>query len=259
MRTVLLQLERLRRHYEVSVRSYDQVSLLDLSHSLRVWVELKGPLTKLAPKFSTTLAFKTAMPAKKVLKAVRGKRFVFSYMSGSVITYASKGNVSSLPDFGPNTPVHSTMKMMMNSNGSLELSQIGIVGMLVEQPLLKYFGVENQTRCNYAQWLGSEVVRVCYPAETGILKVVSVNREMIVKRVANTLDGSHPSAASGNNEGNNAFDETVHHLLQYQVAGLPLPYFILLKIAQDILDIAPTLLGVGPAQQGGQRVAHPTI
>jgi hypothetical protein len=136
--------------------------------------------------------------------------------------------------------------MMVNSNGSLELSQIGIVGMLVEQPLLKYFGVENKTRCNYMQWLGSEVVRVCYPNEKGILKVVSINREMIVKRVANTLDGSHPSAASGSHEGSNAFDEAVHHLLQYQVAGLPLPYFIILKIAQDILDIAPAFLGVDP-------------
>jgi hypothetical protein len=248
VRTVLLQLERLRRHYEVSVRSYDQVSLLDLSHSLRVWVELKGPLTKLAPKFSTTLAFKTAMPAKKVLRGVRGKRFVFSYMPGGVITYANKGHVTSLPDFGPGIPVESTCKMMVNTNGSLELSQIAFVGMLLEQPLLGSFGVEDQTRCNYAQWLGSETVRVCYPDKTGVLKVVSLNREMIVKRVANTLDGSHPSAASGNNEGNNAFDETVHHLLQYQVAGLPLPYFILLKIAQDILDIAPTLLGVALTQ-----------
>jgi hypothetical protein len=248
VRTVLLQLERLRRHYEVSVRSYDQVSLLDLSHSLRVWVELKNPLTKLAPKFSTTLAFKTAMPAKRVLKAVRGKRFVFSYMPGGVITYAHKGNVLSLPDFDPETPVQSTAKIMMHIDGALELSQIGIVGMVVEQPLLKSFGVEDQTRCNYAQWLGSEVVRVCYPVETGTLKVVSINREMIMKRVANTLDGSHPSAASEDNAGDNTFDDAVHHLLQYRVAGLPLPYFILLKIAQDILDIAPNLLGVELAQ-----------
>jgi hypothetical protein len=188
------------------------------------------------------------MPAKKVLKAVRGKRFVFSYMPGGVITYANKGNVLSLPDFEPGTPVQSTAKMMMRTDGALELSQIGIVGMIVEQPLLKSFGVEDQTRCNYTQWLGSEVVRVCYPIETGTLKVVSINREMIVKRVANTLDGSHPSAATEDNAGDNAFDDAVHHLLQYQVAGLPLPYFILLKIAQDILNIAPTLLGVPPAQ-----------
>ena len=33
MQTVLLQLERLRRHYTTAVRTYDHVSLLDLSHN----------------------------------------------------------------------------------------------------------------------------------------------------------------------------------------------------------------------------------
>lgn len=76
MQTVLLHLERLRRHYEAAVRAYDHVSLLDLSHSLRRWTELKTPLIQLAPRFSTTLAFKTAIPAKKVLRAARGRTFV---------------------------------------------------------------------------------------------------------------------------------------------------------------------------------------
>ena len=76
MNTVFLHLERLRRHYEVAVRTYDQVSLLDLSHALRVWTELKKPLQSLAPKFSNAIAFKTGVPAKKVLKAARGHNYV---------------------------------------------------------------------------------------------------------------------------------------------------------------------------------------
>ena len=62
----------------------------------------------------------------------------------------------------------------------------------------------------------------------------------MVKRVANTLDGSHASLAAY--ESDNRFDPAVRHLLHYQVGGLPLPYFVLLKIAQDILSIAKKLL-----------------
>ena len=62
------------------------------------------------------------------------------------------------------------------------------------------------------------------------------------KRVANTLDGSHPSAGGGGDT-DNVFDAPVQHLLKYQMGGLPLPYFILLKIAQDILDVSPKIPG----------------
>jgi len=65
---VVLHLERLRRHYELAVRTYDHISLLDLSHSLRMWVELKTPLTTIAPKFASAISFKTATPLKKYLK-----------------------------------------------------------------------------------------------------------------------------------------------------------------------------------------------
>lgn len=249
MQTVLLQLERLQRHYGISVRSYDQVSLLDLSHSLRMWTELKSALPKVAPLFATTLAFKTAIPAKKVLRAARGTRFVFSYMPGGVSTYASNGHIVSGPELGEsNAPVTLGAAVKINEDGSMELKNYCIVGASFEQPLIKALQAEDQTRCNYVQWLGSEAVRVCSPTEAGDLKTVTISREMIVKRVANTLDGSHPSAAGGSNEGENSFDAAVHHLLKYQMGGLPLPYFILLKIAQDILSIAPKLLGLDSAK-----------
>jgi hypothetical protein len=231
------------------MRSYDQVSLLDLSHSLRVWTELKTVLPKIAPKFGTTLAFKTALPAKKVLRAARGNRFVFAYMPGGVITHASNGHIASGPELGqPNSDFTLGAAVKLNSDGSMELKNYCIVGTSFEQPLIKALEAEDQTRCNYMQWMGSEAARLCYPTDVGALKTVSISREMIVKRVANTLDGSHPSAADSVNDGENSFDAAVHHLLQYQMGGLSLPYFILLKIAQDILSVAPKLLAVDSAQ-----------
>jgi hypothetical protein len=97
--------------------------------------------------------------------------------------------------------------------------------------------------------MGAEAVRLSFPTGTGDLKSLAISREMIIRRVANTLDGSHPSAATTTGGTENSFDPAVHHLLKYQMGGLPLPYFILLKIAQDILEIAPKLLAA-PGKKG---------
>jgi len=241
MQTIALHLERLRRHYEAAVRTYDHVSLLDLSHTLRIWVELKQELPKLAPAFGTTASFKTAIPAKKVLKASKGAKYVFSYMPGGVITYCSSGHLASGPEMDGGAGDFSAGISVKIGEDHIWLNKFCIVGRSFDQPLIKALENETITRCNYAQWLGSEAVRVSFTREDGTPTVTALAREMIVKRVANTLDGSHASIAAY--EADNKFDPAVHHLLKYHVGGLPLPYFVLLKIAQDILSIAPRLLG----------------
>lgn len=243
MRTVLLHLERLRRHYDVAVRTYDQVSLLDLSHTLRVWSELKKPLQSIAPKFSKAIAFKTGIPAKKILKASRGKCYVFSYLPGGVITYASKGNLASGPGMGPNDGDFALGIAVKPMDTHIELGKFAYVSTAFDQPLIKALDAEIVTRCTFMQWMGAEAVRVAYVNQNGMYEPVAISREMIIKRVANTLDGSHPSAAGGG-DADNTFDPPIHHLLQYQVGGLPLPYFILIKVAQDILEVAPRLLTI---------------
>jgi len=137
---------------------------------------------------------------------------------------------------------------MLRADGAMELKNYYLVGLCFDQRLVKALGAEDVTCCNYMQWMGAEAVRLSYPAEEGALKKLVITREMIVRRVANTLDGSHPSAAGKNEDMENGFDAAVHHLLQYQMGGLPLPYFILLKIAQDILATAPRLLGIPEAE-----------
>lgn len=241
MKTIALQLERLRRHYEAAVRTYDEISFLDLSHSLRIWMDLKPELPKLAPSFGTSMAFKTAIPAKKVLKAAKGYRHVFSYMPGGVITYCSNGNLVSSPEMNEGAGDFSTGIAVKVGQDHIWLNKFCVVGRSFDQPLIKALEAETTTRCNYMQWLGSEVVRVSFPLADGSLKSTAISRETLVRRVANTLDGSHPSLTI--TESDNSIDPAVHHLLQYQVGDLPLPYFILLKVAQDILTISPKLLG----------------
>lgn len=243
MNTVLLHFERLRRHYEVAVRTYDQVSFLDLSHALRVWTELKKPLQSLAPKFSNAIAFKTGGPAKKVLKAARGHNYVFCYMPGGVITYASKGHLASGPGMGASDSDFTLGIAVKPTASQIELGKFALVTTSFDQPIIKALDSEAVTRCTFMQYLGAEAVRVAFQDQrkNGQYETVAISREMIIKRVANTLDGSHPSATGGGKV-DNTFDAPIHHLLQYQVGGVPLPYFILLKIAQDILEVGQKLI-----------------
>ncbi len=245
MNKILLQLERLRRHYKAAVANYDEVSLLDLSHTLRIWVELKKPLVSLAPEFSQSIFFKTGLPAKKILHAARGHKFVFSYMPGGIKTYAAKGHLVSGPDMEEGAGNYSIGIAVRLLPEFMELGKFCVVGTSFDQSLVKVMSQETVSRCCYGPWLASEAVRLSFQRNgSGSLETVSISREMLVKRVANTLDGSHPSDAGGDID--NTFDAPVHHLLKYKIGGLPLPYFILLKIAQDILHVSPKIPGAPP-------------
>lgn len=97
--------------------------------------------------------------------------------------------------------------------------------------------------------MGAEAVRLRFPDDLGNLTMLMISREVIINRVANTLDGSHPSAAPDPRNGKDKFDPAIKHLLQYKLGGLPLPYIILLKIAQEILANAGKLLGIPEPQR----------
>lgn len=236
---VVPHLERLRRHHEAASRTYDHVSFLDLSHALRIWVDLKQALPNAFPSFSTTLSFKTASPPKKILKHVRGCQYVFSYMPGSVITHASNGALVGIPPIGEKYSAGIRVRGL--GTDSVEMGRFCVIAKTLDEPMIKALEGEIVTRCNYIQWLSSDAVRMCYVNSSNQMTPLSLSREILIKRVANTLDGSHPSLAAGVGC-DNKFDEPIHHLLKFQWGGLPLPYLVLLKIAQDILEVAPRLI-----------------
>jgi hypothetical protein len=169
MKSVLLQLERLRRHYDVAVHTYDDVAFLDLAHILRVWTELKRPLLGLSPNFSTTESFRTAIPAKKILRAARGHRYVFSYMPGGAITYANRGDLASGPQMGPHDKFTIGIAVRVMP-GYMELGKYCYVSTDFDQELVKALEAESVTHCTYMQWLGAEAVRLSYPGRDGKLK-----------------------------------------------------------------------------------------
>lgn len=229
-----LQLERLRRHYEHAVRTYDEISLLDLAHSLRLCAELKHPLREIAPSFFDT-GFETGRPVSRVLHAARGHQYVFAYMPGGVVTRACRGDVASFPEMHGDFTSGISVRP---SPGQIELDHYCVVGAALDAKLIKALKCASIKRCNYLDWLGAETVRLCYPGEDQAFVHASLCREVLIKRVANTHGGSHPAAVDPEDNGNE-FDLAVRYLMKYKMGGLPLPYFVLLKIAQDILAVAP--------------------
>jgi len=241
MHIVNLHLERLRRHYDVAVRTYDVISFWDLTHSLRIWADLKRTLNAEIPAFASTLAFKTGIPAKKIRRLARGHEHVFAYMPGGVMTYASGGELIGTHQRQEKGTLTSWVKR--NTDGSIELKNFCFIDDTFDEPTMKAMSAEEVTRCNYMQWMGAEAVRVAYRTSSGDLERVAISREQMIRRVANTLDGSHPSKPVSDQEFANRLDAPIRVLLGFRMGGIPLPYFIGLNVAQDILAIGPKLLG----------------
>ena len=231
---VQMHLERSKRHYELAVRTYDDIALCDLSHALRLWTELAKPLEDIAPNFSTAISFKTGRPSSRIIKAARGYEHIIAILPDGVTTYAASQN-NIFYDPNPSGEKWSFIIELQRESQGLLLKNFCLIRGRGEQ--LSGIEKSTMTRCNFRAWMSSEVIRIAYLNSEKVLTPIGISREIFVKRVANILDGSHASA--GQEDATNRFDEPIKNLLQYRVASLPLPYFILLKIAQDILKIAP--------------------
>ncbi len=243
MEKVLIQLKRLKRHYEHSVRTYDDASLLDLAHILRIWTELKTALPEQYPNFKTKKPFKTGAPIRKVLKQAVNQQYVFSYLPGNgVVTYASNGQLAGGPDINNGSDFSMAVRVK-HSGEAIWLSQYCYISKSLEQPYIKALENEKVVRCNFVDWMGAETVRVQFINSEKKLERRSISREMLVKRVANILDASHTSLSTSDGS-ENMFDDAVWWLMKFNCGGLPLPYFLLLKIAQDIIDNSSKLLGI---------------
>lgn len=234
-----IQFERLRRHTQQATDTFDQISLLDLSHSLRVWADLKSQVQH-APGLTATLAFKSAVPAKKLVRALRGRTYILFTMPSSVHTAASRNQLGFTGDgihAGGSATVGATAKF--NENGSLDISAYYYVKGEVEPPLRSLLGEGQVSRGNFHQWLGSEAIRLSYPGAEGQITPIGISREGLIRRIANTFNASHPRDPDASESQTHVLDPAIQFMMNYTVAGLPVPYFVLLKAAQDIIEVAP--------------------
>lgn len=210
------------------------ISLMDLSHSLRMWADLKLVLPRLNPKFSSNLGFKSGAPSRRMIKEVSGSNYVLSYLPGGAITLAANGELCAGP--GHDQSFFAGVRTKRLGGGSQELSQFYYVEKTELDQNLFNKGTSNEKVAvtNFTGWMNGEVARYCLTDDKGETVSVRLTREVVIRRVANSKDGSHPSIAK-REEDDNSYDKHIDHLMKYRFGGLPLPYFILIHAGQTIL------------------------
>jgi hypothetical protein len=129
-----------------------------------------------------------------------------------------------------------------NENGSLDISAYYYVKGEVESSLRHLLGQGEISKGNYAEWLGSEVIRLSYLEADGKCIQMGISRENLIRRMANTFNASHPRDPDTSENVDHVLDPAIQFMMKYTVAGLPVPYFVLLKAAQDIISVAPKFI-----------------
>lgn len=198
------QLARLRKHWIVCRKGYDEVALLDLAHSLRVISEAEVDVVRLMTRLGIKgLPHGSIRPKLKRLIGDAG--FLAVLLPGGL----KAGCIEA-----------STIIRIDRALSELELSQ-------VKQLLHAHIAGE---KLSPARWFAAEVV-VARRTTSGGPERLGLSRTMAVKRVANTLGASHFGVEGGSNR----FDWVVELMNNMQIAGVPAPYCVLMKIAQDLL------------------------
>jgi len=237
MHQLLVNYERLRRRVESCEQINDQIELFELSHNLRLWTESKQELSEICSDATKHLHFKTASPSKAASKILKSAESVFCAFPQPVRTKAHNGDMSGVPlDAQPDGSVYNItlkVKLLDEKTGEMEGSNFCVVKRNISEDESKKLSHLRVTRCNYTNWLGSEIVRVSYVNDSASLVTSSLSREKIIKRMANAFGGSH--AWNTSNDYANSSDRIVRELFKHQVMGIPLPYLILLNIGQCIL------------------------
>ncbi|HEX2880073.1 MAG TPA: hypothetical protein VHO25_11135 [Polyangiaceae bacterium] len=233
-----VQFERLRRHCAAVQATGDEISLLDLAATLRIWAEMKGELFEYLPGFSTYRGFIAASPASKLAKRVRNVRHLLYYLGRPVTTCAPGGKIFHHPE--PWAPHVFSVPITPQSLDPpvFEVGHFCMVEADLTQEESSWLHKPRLSSVDYRDWLGSEVVRVAFAGPTGLQRF-ALTRENFIKRVPNVLGGSHPqkSQAAEPDERENQFDPPIRYLLQTLTNGIPLPYFVLVNCAHEILRI----------------------
>lgn len=202
---VSLNIKRLQRHFDVCIKDYDEISLRDFAHALRNCMDLKNVINEVINENGYSNEFITPKCNDELKDLLKGKEHVIA-------------------SFEPNG---------LATTGGTLFEITAIIGYALKPTEHKIFiNAFSKSKKNFLDWLNSEAVRICNKSisETNII----FTREKLVRRVANILGGSHPNIKKENLK--SVDDQYVNYLMGYQFRNSPAPYFILLKIADDILN-----------------------
>ena len=223
-------LERLKRHYYLSVKYYDKVSLYDLAHVLRIWTEVKGGIDE---KYGM-VTFKKNIRTRSLKKIFSGSDYVYAYLPGGVTTSANSGRVIFGGSYVGKMSVGG--KIEIHENKDLTLYQIFMIRKVLSPDEIKLLSDESKRvpieKVSFSRYMESSAINFQFLN----CKLNSISNEKLVKRIANEYEASHAGYNDTMFKTNNHYSEIVESLMGYKVGQLPLPYFVVLHIAKTIVD-----------------------
>jgi hypothetical protein len=229
-----LQLLRLERHHLAARATYDEISLRELAHALRVWCDISesGLLERVAS--AERKVFRTQSPDSKFFRKLPGRTAVLSMLVEGVATFANGGHIAGLKKDQNLDPCVYVRFRQLSPSG-LVFKQYLYTSPAHDVPIAELFNRTFLQRKKFSDWLQSPAVylRGNFATEHGI-SAVSV--QSLIERVANEYGASHPAGAIAERHLDKANSAAVKWLFEHRVAGLPLPYLLLLSFAERILS-----------------------
>jgi len=72
---IKLQYNRLVRHHSAALKDKDPISFLDLSHALRIWVDMKGLVDTIAKENGVSLGLTNPLVSKDLKRLLKGRTY----------------------------------------------------------------------------------------------------------------------------------------------------------------------------------------
>lgn len=229
---VAVQLERLFRSYKIASAQYDLVSLLDLIHTLRSWVEISEnkEALKIVSGFNK---FSSAKPKKKVSRAVStpGKQYVLLIMANFLTCSVLKPEAY-LSDF-----LRSFLgDKSISSNSTVKIydkkGTCGVRGAYFGDSVdgVNCLGIDIRRRLTISQFFSSQIL--VYDL-SGIKYAFDIR--YLIKRMANSItDASHFQDLSKDPQYGDLAG-AIPVIATAKVGGIDMIYFVSLYVAQEIL------------------------
>jgi len=243
-----VQLTLLWRNYESMVRHYDKPSLVELAHTLRWWADASYMLKDVDLDFSRRV-FCSVTPGKKIKRLMnRRAHFAAYFYPGGISIYTGNNNLITSLDQNFNEdgfPCFIFQPATVTQPGESALNHLIYIDRPKNDGELKALGDEAHSyqlrRLDFCTWLNAEAIRFASKEQAKEGKSSRLTHESIIREVANNYGSSHPTIRRDSIKIKH--DPDVAYLMSnWLIYDVPLPYFMLLKIAKAILkNFSPVL------------------
>jgi hypothetical protein len=209
---IKLQFKRLEKHHELSLKEKDPVAFLDLTHTLRIFTDMKREIDAKIAELNFFPDFTNTVKNKELSGILKGNNFFSLPISSGV------------------------------ENSDMQVKGLTIINReLTDDEIKKLFElgapISRTTQLSFTDWLGAGIVERGTPENKNHPKIL-ISREVLIKRVANILGASHPSGMEQGDEYENRYDSYIRELHDMHVAnGFPLTYYQLLEISSEVIRV----------------------